>query len=353
VRVAWIVYGSIDQPTGGYVYDRMLVIRGRAAGDEVHVVSIARGDAPEIVARHLDDLGADAIVGDALCSPELAPTFARIGPRAARVLLVHHLASWEAETPTLERAAARAHETLAVAHADHRIATSAVTARRLLAEHPGPAVDVVVPGADRLPLLPRADSSPGFTTLLFVGSLVPRKQLPLLLEALDRLRHPRLSLRIVGDASRDESHARAVDDRIGASVYLHAHVTRLGVIADDALAGELARCDALVLPSSLEGYGIAMTEALRAGLPLIAARSIAVPEAVRDGETALLFDDGACLMAALRRFADDASLRDRLRRAAVDCAGGLPSWQRCSSAFRGVLTRAVGAAPARRHARAP
>jgi glycosyltransferase involved in cell wall biosynthesis len=353
VRVAWIVYGSIDQPTGGYVYDRMLVIRGRAAGDEVHVISIVRGDAPEKLTRHLDDFGADAIVGDALCSPELGPTFAMIGPRAARVLLVHHLASWEAETPTLERAAARAHETLAAVHADHLIATSAATARRLLAEHPGPGVDVVVPGADRLPRLPRAGSPHGPTSLLFVGNLIPRKRLPLLLEALDWLHDPRFLLRIAGDASRDESHARAIESRIEASEYLRAHVTRLGVISDRALAGELARSDALVLPSSLEGYGIAMTEALRAGIPLIAARSIAVPEAVRDSETALLFEDGAALARALRRFADDATLRERLRRAAVDCAGRLPSWERSAAAFRDLLSRAVGTARARRPAPAP
>jgi glycosyltransferase involved in cell wall biosynthesis len=353
VRVAWIVYGSIDQPTGGYVYDRMLVRRGRASGDEVQVVSIAPGDAPEGAAERLADFRADAVVGDALSAPELARTFARIGPGAARVLLVHHFASWEVERPALDRAAARAHETLAVAHSDHRIATSAPTARRLLAEHPGSTVDVVVPGADRLPRLSRAESAPALTTLLFVGSLIPRKRLPLLLEALDRLGNPRLSLRVVGDPSRDESHARAVEARIDASRYLRAHVTRLGVIGDDALAGELARCDALVLPSSLEGYGMAMTEALRAGLPLVAARSIALPEAVRDGETALLFDDGASLVDALRRFGDDATLRERLRRAAVDCAGELPSWERSAAAFREALSRAVGAARGRRHAPAP
>ena len=38
VRIAWIVYGDLDQPTGGYVYDRLVVEGLRAGGDEVEVV---------------------------------------------------------------------------------------------------------------------------------------------------------------------------------------------------------------------------------------------------------------------------------------------------------------------------
>src|SRR5689334_11237973 len=116
MRVAWIVYGPIDQPTGGYIYDRILAQRGRDAGDEVVVVSLEPGSSADDLVARLFAAEADAIVGDALCVREVAPAFERLSasgdaggvvrPRA-RVLLVHHPKSWEKELGDDEREAQR------------------------------------------------------------------------------------------------------------------------------------------------------------------------------------------------------------------------------------------------------
>jgi glycosyltransferase involved in cell wall biosynthesis len=54
------------------------------------------------------------------------------------------------------------------------------------------------------------------------------------------------------------------------------------------LAVEYSRADCFCLPTVQEGFGIVFTEAMAAGLPVVACRAAAVPEVVEDGRTGLL-----------------------------------------------------------------
>src|SRR5258706_9651627 len=97
MRVAWIVYGSIDQATGGYVYDRNVIDGLRAAGDDVEIVSIApsRMAIAGGLRLAMRIARAEVVVGDELCFRELGPAFLALRGSPAPVLLVHHLPSWE------------------------------------------------------------------------------------------------------------------------------------------------------------------------------------------------------------------------------------------------------------------
>jgi glycosyltransferase involved in cell wall biosynthesis len=79
-----------------------------------------------------------------------------------------------------------------------------------------------------------------------------------------------------------------------------------------------ASMDVLVQPSSAqagEGMPLAVLEALREGIPVIASRTGGIPEVIRDGANGLLFPPGddRALAQALQRFLDDDSLRTRLQ----------------------------------------
>jgi glycosyltransferase involved in cell wall biosynthesis len=79
-----------------------------------------------------------------------------------------------------------------------------------------------------------------------------------------------------------------------------------------------ASMDVLVQPSSAqagEGMPLAVLEALREGIPVVASRTGGIPEVIRDGANGLLFPPGddRALAHALQRFLDDDSLRARLR----------------------------------------
>jgi glycosyltransferase involved in cell wall biosynthesis len=322
MRIAWFVYGALEQPTGGYIYDRLIVEGLRALGQTVTVISIEPGHAAHAPA-------CDAIVGDGLCIPELGPLFETAPETTARVLLVHHLASWEGAATS--RAEARA-----FAACDHVITTSRLTADRLAREYSSASIDVVSPGADRLPAIGRSPRGAQRIELLMVGSLIERKRIGLVLDALEAVADPRIALRIAGDPMRDPAHARALIARIRASRALSESVTALGVISDQALAEELAHADALVLASSLEGYGMVLAEARRAGTALIVARAGAVPEAIGSAEEALLFDDAEDLARLLRRVLDEPRLVPTPRPIHA-------TWNDAAEAFFQALSRAVRA----------
>ena len=92
LRVAWVIYGSLDQVSGGYIYDRLVVEHLRALGDVVTVISL-EPHGTSLPALNGDDY--DVVLGDELCFSELAPLFRAAPPGLKRVLLIHHLTAWE------------------------------------------------------------------------------------------------------------------------------------------------------------------------------------------------------------------------------------------------------------------
>jgi glycosyltransferase involved in cell wall biosynthesis len=84
----------------------------------------------------------------------------------------------------------------------------------------------------------------------------------------------------------------------------------------------LATIEIYAHPAVGEGFGIAVVEAMLAGLPVVAANAGALPELIDDMRTGLLCapDDAADLAACLRRLLDDPDLRSALGRAARETA---------------------------------
>lgn len=368
MRIAWVLYGGLEQLTGGTIYDAEVVGGLRRAGDDVRVVSLddqaadavkvprgMRATLPPIaraaatakaglaLARELRATEPDVVVGDELCFRELAVAFRILGrPRAGdrtpkRVLLVHHLTAWETELTALQRRVVRAGEQLAIDACDAIIATSRTTRERLLAERATAPIAVVVPGADRLERegeRGRDRDREGGTRFVFVGSVVPRKRVLELVRAFAGGAHAEGRLTIVGSTTRDERYVREVREEI-ARRGIGERVLMTGEVGQEGVARALDDADAMVMPSSLEGYGIAATEAIRAGIPVIAARAQGLEEALaRCPEATIFADDEAALASALRRFAADAALRASMIGAARAASPCMPTWADCATAFR-------------------
>jgi glycosyltransferase involved in cell wall biosynthesis len=342
VRVAWVLYGGLDQRTGGTIYDAQVVTGLRAAGDDVQVVSVQPGD--EDLAERLTAIDADVVVGDELCFRELGAAFASLRSNESRrvelVMLVHHLTAWETELALARRAAVRTEEQAALVASDWVITTSATTRARLLAEGVSGRVEVVLPGSDRLELAPRsaeARQNQGAPRFLFLGSVVERKRVLPLVRAFGAV--PTGQLVIMGSTTRDEAYVSAVQRGVIASGAAD-RVTLTGEADEGAVSRALASTDVLVMPSTLEGYGIAATEAIRAGVPVIAARAQGLEEALAPCPDACLFaDDDASLASALQRFATTPSLRESLTVAARAASPRMPTWSSCVTTFRALLAR--------------
>jgi glycosyltransferase involved in cell wall biosynthesis len=127
--------------------------------------------------------------------------------------------------------------------------------------------------------------APGPPIVLAVARMYPRKRLADLLHAAVRMRGriPGVRVRIVGDGPES---ARLRE--LAAGLGLGGTVTFLGEITRSELAVEYVGADCFCLPTVQEGFGIVFTEAMAAGLPVVACRAAAVPETVEDGRTGLL-----------------------------------------------------------------
>lgn len=337
LRVAWVVYGSLDQVSGGYIYDRVVVDQLRALGDRVTILSL---DPTGASAPPLDHDDYDVVVGDELCFRELGPLF-RAAPRTLRrVLLIHHLTTWE-HAPGPRRDELLALEKAAIDAADACIATSRLTADRLEREHLTSGTTVAEPGADRFERPAHAgEERPGASLrLLFVGNMLPRKRVLDLAHAFAELSNEQTELVLVG-AELEPAYALEVRAAI-ARADVARRVRWLGSLRAEGVADELARAAVLVLPSALEGYGMVLSEALWAGVPIIAARVGAAEELVRRTSAGLLYEpeDPSGLRRALARFAGDQELRAALRRAASLSAGTLPRWRDTALAVRSTLAQ--------------
>ncbi len=154
--------------------------------------------------------------------------------------------------------------------------------------------------------------------VLYVGSLLERKGVHDLVEAFAALAaalpEVDVSLHIVGSGPGNVS--RALESRV-AALGLAARVRFRGPLAPGAVHQEYAAASVLVLPSHVDNSPNAVSEAMAAGLAVVATRVGGVPFMVRDGETGLLVPprEPAALGQVLRQVLEDAALRRRLAEA--------------------------------------
>src|SRR5205814_2309122 len=96
-----------------------------------------------------------------------------------------------------------------------------------------------------------------------------------------------------------EGPERAALERLSAELGMAERVFLLGRMPD--VAAWLRRATLLVHPARWEGFGMAVLEAMLAGLPVVASAVSSLPELVLDGETGLLVppDDPQALARAV------------------------------------------------------
>ncbi len=344
-RVTWVIDGALDQPTGGYLYDRLVVDGLRARGFDLRLQQLTTGGALHTlresarVAAAWSRLPDGALlVVDELCHPRVA--LAAALPRTKRALrlvaLVHHLAA--SERSGLSSRARLALERVLLDASALMITTSHTTRRVLIAAGlPASRVVVILPGRDRLGTrdAPPDPSPDGALRLLFIGAITPRKGVLPLVRAFASIA-PRASLTLVGPVDRDPRYASAVRAEIARS---SGAIRLTGHLDDEALRVELGRHDLLVLPSLYEGFGIVLAEALSHGLGVIATTAGAIPEVVRDGEEALLVPPGdeRALARALARVAADRARVTAMQAHALTRAHALPRWRDTQARFAEAL----------------
>jgi glycosyltransferase involved in cell wall biosynthesis len=351
--VHFVMPGGVDDPTapsGGNAYDRRLCLDLPGFGWQVRRHTVA-GEWPRPgaaarteLARTLRELPDGTVVlldGLVACGvPEI------IVPEAERLrlaVLVHLPLGDERGLAPAVAAELDARERTTLRAVPAVVATSDWAVRRLVAHH-GLAperVHVAAPGADIAPLAPGTD---GVSRLLCVAAVTPRKGQHRLVEALAAVTDLPWSCVCVGSLTQDPAYVaelRALIEKFGLGDRLHL----AGAQAGAALDASYAAADLMVLTSYAETYGMAVTEALARGIPVLATDVGGLPEAVGrapdGGVPGILVppEDPAALAAELRGWFGEADVRRRLKAAARGRRAALDGWATTARSLAGVLAR--------------
>jgi phosphatidylinositol alpha-1,6-mannosyltransferase len=181
--------------------------------------------------------------------------------------------------------------------------------------------------------------------LLFVGRLVERKGVEVLVRALPSLLRERpVRLTIVGEGEWEPVIRAAIRD---AGVEDRVRLT--GYVSRDELTTLYGTSDILVLPAVVdrkgdtEGLGVVLLEALRRGRPVVASRVGGIPDIVEHGQTGWLVPPGdsealaATILGVVRDPEEARRVADRGRRRAQEDF----SWERVLDRLGDVYARAV------------
>ncbi len=303
MKVHVVVPEGIDdprRPSGGNVYDRRLCQELAALGWVVEEHAVRPSDLMRALAS-VPDRGVVLVDGLIASEALLAET-----SRLRIVVLLHMPVGDDRERAVLSAVAG--------------VVTTSEWAR---ARVPADRVTVAAPGAD---VAPRAAGSSDGGALLCVGAVVRAKGQDVVLDALARIISRDWSCTFVGALDLEPDFVHDLHDRLPDGVRF------TGPLAGKDLEDRYAGADLLVSASRRESYGMAVTEALARGIPVVTTEVGGLPEAVGsapDGSRpGLVFpvDDVHALAGHLDRWLGDPQLRERLRRSAAGRSDSLGSW---------------------------
>ncbi len=347
MRLGWVIYGSLETLTGGYLYDRIVVEGLRQLGHEVEVIGLPSGSYLRRLglgfsgrlSHRLSAKNFDIIIEDELCHPSLFLINKRLhrhgGP--LQIALVHHLLSDEPRGHWQNRLLAFI-ERRFLCSVDGFIHNSQTTRQTVSSQidHMLPQV-VAYPAGDRFgsPLsadfISKRAHRSGPLELLFLGSVIPRKGLLPLLEALSGIESVPWRLSVVGGLDFDHDYT-ARSKKFVQQFGLSDSVRFLGPLRDKQLVETFTTNHLFCMPYAYEGFGIAILEAMAFGLPAIGSQDGAAGETIRHGINGFLVAPGdlAGLRSILLDLHQDRQRLLRLSLSATASYAESPTWQDCT-----------------------
>ena len=355
-----LIYGELDAVSGGYLYDRKLVEHLRQHGHQVDLISLDWRSYP----LHLIDNFSVSLFqrlknfnGELLLQDELNyPSVFWLNRRLKAVTkypvysIVHHLRCSEPR-PIWQNRFFQFIERLYLETIDGFIFNSHTTLqsiRRLgidLGHLPNliavPAGDQFIPQISDALIVERAHR-PGPLRMIFLGNLIPRKGLHVLLDALARLSDHNLTLTVVGNPTVDQDYVRRIKRQI-VDLKIGDRVRMLGALPTEQLTAELLDHHLMAVPSFYEGYGIVYLEGMAFGLPAVASHAGAAAEIITDLQDGFLVPPGnsSTLADRISRLAIDRRLLAEMGRAARKRFLSQPTWEQTTGSIIKFLSEQV------------
>ena len=319
-------------------YRRATGLHARVGFDLAHHVTFASWRVPSLLWR----LGIPLVWGPVGGGQDIPPGFAKVlGPVGRSQESIRSVAQVLSRFDPLLRQT--------VAHAAVVVAANAAT-RALLHRLSGREVpqmlETAAPDVD-LPALSTPRSAAAVTEILWVGGCLPRKALPLLLEAVATLRgRPRVRVKVVGDGPE-----RRRWEKTAARLGVADRVLFLGRLPHAEVLSLYQASDIFAFTSIRDTSGNVLLEAMAAGLPVITLDWCGASDIVGEEcgikipprSPAQVVDD---LAGAIERLAGDPALRGRMGAAAARRARTELTWARLAERMNVLYGRVLAPAGA-------
>ncbi|MEN8583201.1 glycosyltransferase family 4 protein [Burkholderia sp. RS01] len=237
------------------------------------------------------------------------------------------------------------------------ICTSGSAAADITRRHGAARVHVALPGTEKAE--PAVGSNPPH--LLSVAALLPNKDQMLLLGALAQVQDLPWTAALVGSDEADPDYAREVRGALG-EYGLEGRVRLAGELRGSTLEEQWHAADLSLLVSRVEAFGMAVTESLAHGVPVVVRSGTGAVEALNlgavdlaaqegggsrlPGAAVVLDTDPAPLAAVLRGWLSGPELQAQWRQASLAGRDRLPGWD---ATARQVLEIIGGPAPGPGH----
>ena len=342
MKIGFIIYGSLDTMSGGYLYDRKLVQYLLEQGDMVKIISLPWRH----YAAHLTDNlsfrlppNLDILIQDELNHPSLIIANARKSSSYPVISLVHHLRCSELR-PKWQNVFYRFVERKYLQSVEGFIFNSQTTksvVNEITDEKPSV---IAYPPTDRFErevseqdIIERANKEP--FRILFLGNVIYRKGLHTLIDA---LKDTSYQLDVAGSLNVEPKYVQTIWQQTSA-LNLQSSVFYHDALDNEPLIQLLRQSHLLVVPSSYEGFGIAYLEGMAFGLPAIGTTAGAASEMIEDGKTGYLIppNDTQALADKINSLANNRSLIIEMSINAVKRYRSQPKWEQTASQIRQFL----------------
>ncbi|GAA0761626.1 glycosyltransferase involved in cell wall biosynthesis [Erythromicrobium ramosum] len=200
---------------------------------------------------------------------------------------------------------------------------------------------VVVPlGADRLPnnrqvlrdrFFDKHRDLRGRPLLLFMGRLHPKKRPEILPDVISAIQSDFPEATLIFAGTGEESFVEQIKQRAH-RLSLGDKVRFLGHLSGEAKFSALAAADLFLLPSRQENFGIAVAEALQAGVPVILTKSVNIWREIENAEAGIAVTDDDLiqkLAGAITTLLTDDERRTTMSHNAQRLASEAFSWDTC------------------------
>ena len=348
MKIGFIIYGSLDTVSGGYLYDRKLIEYLRTQGDTVEVISLPWRN----YAAHLSDNirfrlppDLDLIVQDELNHPSLISANRPPHPYPI-VSLVHHLRCSELR-PNWQNNFYRIVEKRYFQNVDglifNSLTTEKVVTKLVDMDRPSvvahPPTDRFGDGITEIEITERAMSEE--FRIVFLGNVIFRKGLHTLLKAVKELKQ-NIHVDVIGGITSEPLYADDMETFVHTQG-LNSRVTFHLSLDNEPLIEKLRNAHVLVVPSSYEGFGIVYLEGMGFGIPAIGTTVGAASEIITQGHDGYLIepDDKDALFVHLNQLSTDRDLLLRLSLNALKRYKAQPKWEETAKKIRVFLLSMV------------